>query len=63
MIQAPDEYISVEDAANILRLGVRMVNRYSNPPNSRLRTHKVSRLTHLQREDDQGHRLTSWNIR
>lgn len=43
MTEGSDEYITVEDAADILQVGIRMVNRYGNGPNARLRTRRAGR--------------------
>ncbi len=36
MANQNDEYISAEAGADLLQLGVRMVNRYGNPPYGRV---------------------------
>lgn len=48
---ADEEYITVEDAAEILRLSVRMVNRYGNGPNPRLRTRRAGTRVLYHRGD------------
>ncbi len=48
---ADDEYITVEDAADILRVVPRQVNRYGNGPDARLRTRKAGRRVLYHRGD------------
>ena len=51
MANQNDEYIPVEAAADLLQLGVRMVNRYGNPPYNRLQTRKVGRRVLYRKAD------------
>jgi hypothetical protein len=48
---ADEEYITVEDAADILRVVPRQVNRYGNGPDARLRTRKAGRRVLYHRGD------------
>src|SRR3712207_5748995 len=51
MANQNDEYIPVETAADLLQLGVRMVNRYGNPAYNRLQTRKVGRRVLYRKAD------------
>ena len=48
---ADEEYITVEDAADILQVVPRQVNRYGNGPDARLRTRKAGRRVLYHRGD------------
>ncbi len=45
------EWLTVEQAGEILQLGPRMVNRYGNPPYNRLRTQRRGRRVVYHRDD------------
>ncbi len=45
------EWLTVEQAGEILQLGPRMVNRYGNPPYNRLRTERRGRRVVYYRDD------------
>ncbi len=45
------EWLTVEQAGQILQLGPRMVNRYGNPPYNRLRTERRGRRVVYHRDD------------
>ncbi len=45
------EWLTVEQAGEILQLGPRMVNRYGNPPYNRLRTERRGRRVVYHRDD------------
>ncbi len=45
------EWLTVEQAGEVLQLGPRMVNRYGNPPYNRLRTQRLGRRVVYHRDD------------
>lgn len=48
-----EEWLTVEQAGEILELGPRMVNRYGNAPYNRLRTQRIGRRVLYHRDDVQ----------